>query len=62
MISNILGYLFIGVVWDIILEITGNILKSEHKLNSYEKVFSIVLWPITLCIFTYHFVKTFFQR
>ena len=62
MISNILGYLVCGVIWDIILEITGNILKSEHKLNSYEKVFSIVFWPITLFIFTYHFVKTFFQR
>jgi len=55
-------YLFFGVVWDIILYSIGTILESESKLNNWERVFSILAWPFTLIIFTYHFGKTFFNK
>jgi hypothetical protein len=55
-------YLFWGVVWDVVLNFVSTITDSENKLTSYERVYSLVLWPISFCIFMYHFVKTFFQR
>ena len=60
--SSVITYLFFGVVWDIILYSIGTILESERKLNNWERVFSIFAWPLTLIIFTYHFVRTFFRR
>jgi hypothetical protein len=60
--SSVITYLFFGVLWDIILHFIGTILESESKLNNWERVFSILAWPLTLIIFIYHFIKTFFQR
>jgi hypothetical protein len=55
-------YLFWGVVWDVVLNFVSTITDSENKLTSYERVYSLVLWPISFCIFMYHFIKTFFKR
>ena len=51
-------YLFWGVVWDVVLNFISTITNSENKLTNYERVYSLVLWPISLCIFTYHFIKS----
>jgi hypothetical protein len=59
--SWILTYILLGVAWNIILDFIGYVSKSENILNNYEKVFSIVLWPIVLIIFSYHFIKTLFE-
>ena len=58
---SIIAYLFYGVVWNIILDLISTFLKSKHRLNNWERVFSILAWPLTLIIFMYHFIKTFFQ-
>lgn len=55
---SIIIYLFCGVVWNIILDLIATALESENRLNNWERVFSILAWPLTLIIFTYHFVKT----
>ena len=55
---SIIIYLFYGVVWNIILDLIATALESKNRLNNREKVFSILAWPLTLIIFTYHFVKT----
>jgi len=60
--NNLLIYLFIGIVWDIIYNFISTIIESNNKLTNYERVYSLVLWPISFCIFTYHFVKTFFSN
>ena len=60
--NNLLIYLFIGIVWDIIYNFISTIIESNNKLTNYERVYSLVLWPISFCIFTYHFIKTFTQR
>ena len=58
---GVITYFLIGVGWNIILDFIGFITESKTKLNNYEKVFSIVLWPITIIIFGYHFIKSFLQ-
>ena len=54
---GVITYFLIGVGWNIILDFISFITESKTKLNNYEKVFSIVLWPITIIIFSYHFIK-----
>ena len=50
-------YLFIGIVWDIIYNFISTIIESSNKLNNWERVISLVLWPIVIIIFGYHFIK-----
>ena len=59
MINNIIGYLFCGLIWDIILNFVSTITENKHKLDNKERLFSLVLWPITFIIFMYHFIKTY---
>jgi len=54
---NLITYLLIGVVWDIIYNFVSTIIESNNKLNSWERVISLVLWPIIIIIFGYHFIK-----
>jgi len=56
--SSVIIYLFWGVVWDVVLNFISTITNSENKLTNYERVYSLVLWPISLCIFVYHFIKS----
>jgi hypothetical protein len=55
--SWIIYYLLIGVGLDIIYSFIANITESPNKLNNYERIYSLVLWPISLSIFMYHFIK-----
>ena len=55
--NNIIIYLLIGVGWDIIYSFIANITESKNKLDNRERVISLVLWPIVLIIFGYHFIK-----
>jgi hypothetical protein len=55
--NNVIIYLLIGVGWDIIYSFIANITESKNKLDNRERVISLVLWPIVLIIFTYHFIK-----
>jgi len=54
---SLITYLLIGVVWDIIYNFVSTIIESNNKLNSWERVVSLVLWPIIIIIFGYHFIK-----
>jgi putative Mn2+ efflux pump MntP len=55
--SWIATYLLIGVGFDIIYSFIANITESKNKLSNYERVISLVIWPISLSIFMYHFIK-----
>jgi hypothetical protein len=55
--NNVIIYLLIGVGWDIIYSFAANITESKNKLDNKERVISLVLWPISLSIFMYHFIK-----
>ena len=54
----IIIYLIIGVGFDIIYSFISYITESRNKLNNYERLISLVFWPISLSIFMYHFIKT----
>jgi hypothetical protein len=54
---SLITYLFIGIVWDIIYNFISTIIESSNKLNNWERVISLVLWPIIIIIFGYHFIK-----
>ncbi len=54
---SLITYLLVGVVWDIIYNFVSTIIESNNKLNSWERVVSLVLWPIIIIIFGYHFIK-----
>lgn len=58
MLNNIIFYLFIGVIWDIILSLIANYTDPRNSLNSMEKVVNMLAWPLGVIIFTYHFIKT----
>jgi hypothetical protein len=55
--SWIIYYLLIGIGWDIIYSFLARILESKNILNNHERVISLVIWPISLSIFMYHFIK-----
>lgn len=55
--SLVITYLFFGVLWNVVLDFITTITESENGLTNVEKVFSIVIWPISLIIFIYHFIK-----
>ncbi len=55
--NNVIIYLLIGVGWDIIYSFIANITESKNKLDNRERVISLVLWPIVIIIFGYHFIK-----
>ncbi len=55
--NNLLIYLFIGIVWDIIYNFISTIIESNNKLNNFERTISLLAWPIVLIIFGYHFIK-----
>mgnify|MGYP000579331072 CR=1 FL=1 len=55
--NNVIIYLLIGIGWDIIYSFVANITESKNKLDNRERAISLVLWPIVLIIFTYHFIK-----
>ncbi len=58
---SLIIYLLIGVVWDIIYNSISTIIESSNKLNNWERVISLVFWPIVLTIFGYHFIKGLIQ-
>jgi hypothetical protein len=59
MITNILLYLLIGVVFGFLVEIIS---KSKGEIITPQERFSIItFWPIMVIIFTFHFIKAFFQ-
>ena len=59
---SLITYLFIGIIWDIIYNFISTIIESSNKLNNWERVISLVLWPIVIIIFGYHFIKTFIGK
>ena len=57
----VITYLLIGVGWDILYTFIANVTESSNKLNNLERVISLVLGPIIIIIFVYHFIKGLLQ-
>ena len=51
-----MGYLVVGILWTFWLEwYTTSQLKLEWSLR--ERIFHVMLWPVSLSIFIYNFFK-----
>jgi TM2 domain-containing membrane protein YozV len=58
MLSNIITYLFIGVIWTAALDFVNYIIQSNVELRWWEKLINILVWPFTFVVFSYHFIKS----
>jgi len=36
-------------------------ISPQYSFTHWERIFLVILWPITLIFFIYSFIKTFFQ-
>jgi hypothetical protein len=65
MITAIATYLFIGVLYSALLErFTTNNLEGPlgDPWTSNERVYHIVMWPLSMSVFVYNFIKEFFKN
>ena len=51
-------YLFIGLAVGFMLETINRFAEESNKINMVERLLVIVLWPIMLTLFIYHFIKS----
>ena len=58
--SSLITYLLIGIGWDVMLNFIMTITEG-NKFTFQERMYSLLLWPISFCIFAYHFIKTFIE-
>jgi len=58
MISNIINYLMIGVLFNWIFDLITDHLESDNKLTIKEKLIVTVIWPLGILTFIYHFIKS----
>lgn len=60
MISNVITYLIIGVlfnfVFDKLVDFNG---EEEHRFTMGERLSMTVLWPLGVGMFVFHFIKQF---
>ena len=61
MISNVITYLILGVlfnfVFDKLVDFNGS---EEHRFNAKERITMTLIWPVGVVMFAIHFFKTFF--
>tara|TARA_B100000497_G_C7477292_1_gene293399 strand:+ start:413 stop:592 length:180 start_codon:yes stop_codon:yes gene_type:complete len=55
---NILIYIMIGIIYLVALDVLANSFGNKAKLRIWQQVVVIVLWPIYLIMFIYHFIKS----
>lgn len=60
MISNIITYLIIGVALNLIYDWAVNSLGAEYRFTLKERVVVTLIWPFSVIIFIYHFIKSIF--
>ena len=63
MISNVITYLIVGVlfnfVFDKLVDFSGN---EEQRFNMGERLAMVILWPLGVGMFVFHFVKQLFSK
>lgn len=63
MISNVITYLILGVlfnfVFDKLVDFNGS---EEHRFTMKERITMTFIWPIGLGMFAIHFFKQFFSN
>lgn len=61
MISNVITYLIIGVVFNFLFDKLVDFNESEeYRFTMKERITMTLIWPIGLGMFAIHFFKQFF--
>jgi|TARA_R110001606_G_scaffold378267_1_gene537817 hypothetical protein len=55
---DIITYFFIGLAVGFMLETINRFAGEPNKINMVERLLVILLWPIMLTLFIYHFIKS----
>ena len=55
---DFITYLFIGLTVGFMLETINRFAGEPNKISMVERLLVIVLWPIMLTLFIYHFIKS----
>lgn len=52
-------YVIIGVVWTLLIDwmLRNPQLQSDYKLTTSQHIISIIIWPVTLCLFIGGFIQ-----
>lgn len=58
MISNIIWYFIIGVVFNFLYDKAVDYTEAEYRFTMSERFVVTLFWPIMLIIFVYHLIKT----
>jgi len=63
MISNVITYLVLGVlfnfIFDKLVDFSGN---EEQRFSMGERLAMVILWPLGVGMFVFHFVKQLFSK
>lgn len=62
MISNIIYYLLVGVVLNWTYDMLIDWSEAENRFTMIERLFVLLLWPIALFLFIYHYIKQFYNN
>lgn len=58
MISGIVTYLMIGVVFNFVFDLLVNSSGNEdHRFNMLERLVMTLIWPIGILTFIFYFIK-----
>lgn len=59
-ISVLLFYLAVGFLWTGLLEFINSYTKATESLDTTFRLVNTILWPISLVLFIYSFLKSSF--
>jgi hypothetical protein len=63
MISGIITYLIIGVVFNFVFDLLVNVSGDEnHRFTMFERFTMTLIWPIGIIMFAVHFFKQFISN
>ena len=55
---DFLTYFIVGTLVGFIIETINRFAGEPNKINMVERLLVILLWPIMLTLFIYHFIKS----
>ena len=61
-IQHVANYLLIGGIIAILLDwINSNNPNPKQRFSNMERIFLIILWPLSVGTFIFHFIKSWFK-
>ena len=58
---NIINYFIIGTLFTLGVDIVSGLVNGD-RFSTLERIVCIIIWPITMVVFTYSFLKEFIKK